>query len=268
MSRLVGLDADLSLDGAAGGAFEAVIGETWWTPRGPLGGYVMALVLKSMTFAVDDDERQVRSFSTHFLRPPQAGPVTVMPQVERQGRSLTSVSARLEQDGKLLALALAAFSRPWEGPTFDDAPMPGVAPPEGRQPPPQLSTSTKRPPFTDLLTMQWRFGDAPFSGSDQGITGGWLGLRENREIDALAVTLLADAWFPAPWPRLKELAPAPTIDLHVHFRAALPRPDGLLLGRFTNRVTRDGFFDEDGELWDESGTLIAQSRQLGLLIGA
>ena len=79
---------------------------------------------------------------------------------------------------------------------------------------------------------------------------------------------LADAWFPAPWPRLAELAPAPTIDLTIHFRSPLPLPDSLLLGRFRNRLVRDGFFEEDGELWAPDGTLVAQSRQLGLLIGA
>jgi hypothetical protein len=41
-----------------------------------------------------------------------------------------------------------------------------------------------------------------------------------------------------------------------------------LLGRFTNSYVRDGFFDEDGELWTPDGTLVAQSRQLGLLLGA
>ena len=116
--------------------------------------------------------------------------------------------------------------------------------------------------------MQHRFGDPPFSASPHGETGGWLGLREARPLDAAAVVLLADAWFPAPWPRLKDLAPAPTIDLTVHFRAPLPLPDGLLLGRFRSRLVRDGFFDEDGELWAEDGTVVAQSRQLGLLMGA
>jgi acyl-CoA thioesterase len=80
--------------------------------------------------------------------------------------------------------------------------------------------------------------------------------------------VLADAWFPAPWPRLRELAPAPTVDLTVHFRAPLPLPDSLLLGRFRNRIVRDGFFEEDGEMWAPDGTLVAQSRQLGLLLGA
>ena len=61
--------------------------------------------------------------------------------------------------------------------------------------------------------------------------------------------------------------PAPTIDLTVHFRVSLPLDDTLLLGRFRNSLVRDGFFDEDGELWLGDGTLVAQSRQLGLLIG-
>ena len=80
--------------------------------------------------------------------------------------------------------------------------------------------------------------------------------------------MLADAWFPAPWPRLTQLAPAPTIDLTVHFRAPLPLEGRLLLGRFQTKLVRDGFFEEDGELWAPDGTLVAQSRQLGLLLGA
>ena len=116
--------------------------------------------------------------------------------------------------------------------------------------------------------MQGRFGAMPFSGADHAEAGGWLGLREERPVDALTVLVLADAWYPAPWPRLSALAPAPTIELTVHFRCPLPLPDSLLLGRFTNHLVRDGFFEEDGELWAPDGTLVAQSRQLGLLIGA
>ena len=263
------LDEDTALTPTGDGAFAGVIGDTWWTPRGPLGGYVMAIVLRGLMLAVDDDARQPRSFTMHFLRPPQSGPIVVRPTVERVGRSLTSASARLEQGDRLLGLALGAFSLPWESPLFDELPMPDVAPPGGRDaPPPALRSNSPRPPFTDLLTMQGRFGDPPFSGSDHGLVGGWLGLREERPLDALVVALLADAWFPAPWPRLRELAPAPTIDLSVHFRSPLPLPDGLLLGRFQTNYLRDGFFEEDGTLWSQDGTLVAQSRQLGLLIGA
>jgi acyl-CoA thioesterase len=67
---------------------------------------------------------------------------------------------------------------------------------------------------------------------------------------------------------LPEFAAAPTIDLTIHFRSPLPAAGPLLLGRFTNSYVRDGFFEEDGRLWSPDGTLVAQSRQLGLLLGA
>lgn len=276
-----------------GDGWSGAIHPGWDTPRGPLGGYVMAILMRGLELAVDDPQRTARSVTVHFLRSPSAGSVSVSASVERQGRSLSTVSGRLEQEGKLIALALAAYSMPWRGPHFDESPMPEVEPPEEarrpvpppsaeRQPTPDSGTRAAAgaaegseefprpnpPPFTERLSMQHRFGDPPWTGSDHAETGGWLGLLERRPIDALAIAVLADAWFPAPWPRLHELAPAPTIDLTIHFRAALPQPDSLLLGRFRSHLIRDGFFNEDGELWMPNGSLIAQSRQLGLLLGA
>ena len=261
-------DDDIALEPGADGAFHGEVATGWETPRGPLGGYVMAIVLNGMQLAVADTARQPRSLTVHFLRPPHAGPVTVRPTVERAGRTLSSATARLEQDGKLVALALGAFATPWQSPLIGDAPMPQVEPPDPSRPPMDTggAPDRPRPEFTQRLTMQGRFGDPPFTRSEHGLAGGWLGLTERRPLDAPVIAMLADAWFPAPWPRLAELAPAPTVDLTVHFRAPLPLPDGVLLGRFTSRLVREGYFDEDGELWTEDGTLVAQSRQLGLLI--
>ena len=265
----MGLDADTALEPASeAGAWSGNIAAGWETPRGPLGGYVMALVMRALELAVDDAERQPRSITMHFLRVPQAGPVTVRATVERSGRSLTTVSGRLEQDGRLLGIAIGAYSKPWESPLLEDAPMPQVAPPDERRPPQDGLPNEKAPEFLERLTMQHRFGEAPFSRAEHGLVGGWLGLREERPLDSLAVAVLADAWFPAAWPRLSALAPAPTIDLTIHFRVPLPLEDGLLLGRFSTVLVRDGFFEEDGQLWSADGTLVAQSRQLALLIGA
>jgi acyl-CoA thioesterase len=269
MADLVtGFDDDIALTPARDGSWDGAIAPGWETPRGPLGGYVLAILMRGLEFAVDDPERGARSVTAHFLRPPTDGPVSVSARVERAGRSLSTVSGQLEQDGKVIALALAACSKPWPSPLLADAPMPEVEPPTPDAREPAAGPIDGAPPFMGRLAMLGRFGEPPFSRAEHGEVGGWLGLREPRALDPPAVALLADAWYPAPWPRLSELAPAPTIDLTVHFRTPLPIEDTLLLGRFRNRVVRDGFFDEDGELWAPDGTLVAQSRQLGLLLGA
>ena len=71
--------------------------------------------------------------------------------------------------------------------------------------------------------------------------------------------------------RTGEPNPAPTIDLTVHFRVALPRsanPDPLELCFATvrSRLIQEGFFEEDGLIWAADGTLLAQSRQLAILM--
>ena len=52
--------------------------------------------------------RRPRTLTVHYLRAPAAGPVEIEVTVERSGRTVTNVSARLSQDGRLMALALAA----------------------------------------------------------------------------------------------------------------------------------------------------------------
>jgi acyl-CoA thioesterase len=266
---MASFDDDTALRPAAAGCWEGEIVPGWQTPRGPLGGYVMAIMTRGLGLAVADDERAPRTVAMHFLRVPEEGPVQVQATVERQGRSLSTVSGRLEQDGKLIGLAIGAYSKPWEGPLLGAPPMPKVEPPD----PPGTDHeggrgSAPRPPFLERMVMEHRIGEMAFTTAGDGIVGGWLGLRERRAIDELTVAVLADAWFPSPWPRLAKFAPAPTIDLTIHFRSPLPAQGELLLGCFENELVRDGFFDESGKLWSPDGTLVAQSRQLGLLIGA
>lgn len=257
---MASFDDEIALTSRGGGTFAGVVADSWTAPRGPLGGYVMAILLHALELAVADAARSPRSLTVHFLRPAREGPVVVRPVVERAGRALTTATARLEQDGKAVAIGIGAFSSAWPAPEVGESTMPSVAPPaEAAEPLPGA------PPFMRRLAIQPRFGAAPFTLSDDPEAGGWLALREDRPIDGPAVCVLADAWYPAIWTRLDALHPAPTIDLTVHFRAPLPQA-GPLLARFRTTLARDGFFEEDGELWATDGTLVAQSRQLALLL--
>lgn len=229
------------------------------------------MLLRALIETVDDPERAPRSLTIHYARAPEPGTVSIHTVIERGGRSLSTLSARMEQDGKLIALVLAAFSVPWSAPEISDLQIPDVAPPDsGRE------RGTLRemgaPPFTRHLVFQPRIGTVPFAGSEQPMEiGGWLGLGEPRPIEPLLLAFFSDALFPPVFVRLSERAVSPTIDLTIHFRAPL-RPaqaEGeheLCLARFRSGVVHEGFFEEDGVIWAPDGSVLAQSRQLALLL--
>jgi acyl-CoA thioesterase len=231
------------------------------------------MLLRALIDTVDDPRRSPRSLTIHYPRAPEPGPVSIHTRVEREGRSLSTLSARMEQDGTLIALVLSAFSVAWEAPELSDLEMPNVPGPD----PSREAGTLERlgaPPFTRHLVMQQRIGGTPFAASEQPMEiGGWLGLAEPRPLDPLSLAFFSDALFPPPFVRLRheQRVVAPTIDLTVHFRTTTPRspaadPDELCLARFRTRLVHEGFFDESGVIWAQDGTVLAQSRQLAILL--
>jgi acyl-CoA thioesterase len=258
-------------DGARPGGvvFTADVSPDWRAGRGPHGGYLAALILRALIVTVDDGTRAPRSLTIHYARAPLPGPVRIRTTVERAGRSLSTLSARVEQDGTLVALALAAFSVPWSAPEIAEEPMPDVTPPDAQRRSGKLLFEGA-PPFTQHLVLQPRIGVIPFQGSSEPMNvGAWLGLAEPRPLDALSLAFLSDAMFSPPFIRIEGPATSPTIDLTIHFRAALPSggdPDELCFARFRSAVVQDGFFEEDGVIWSADGTVLAHSRQLAILM--
>jgi acyl-CoA thioesterase len=258
-------DADTAVSPVGDGAFAATISDQWAVPRGPNGGYIAAIVLRALEAAVDDPQRAPRSLTLHYLRPPAAGPATVEVAVERAGRTLTSLSARMLQDGRPMVVALAAFAADFPSAADFATPPPAVDPPAELRVPDRPGVL----PIARRTALAPVFGPAPFSSGDDAQAGGWLRLAEPRVADAAAVAFYCDAWLPAPFARMAGPAPAPTIDLTIHFRTRLPHPgmapDAPVLARFRSQTSAGGFFEEDGEIWAPDGTLLAQSRQLALL---
>jgi acyl-CoA thioesterase len=233
---------------------------------GPNGGYLAALVLRALERAVDDPERAPRSLTLHYTEPPLAGPARIETRVERAGRTLTTLSARLLQQDRLVALALAAFAKPRRGGiALEQAPMPEVLPPQRARP------FEPRIEIHHRYEQRWALGSPPFSGSERALCGGWIRLAEPRLLDAALAAAYTDAFPPALFSVLREgqeTRGVPTIDLDIHFRSSLPRPgaapEDWTLAVFRTRVAREGFLEEDGELWSADGRLLVQSRQLAL----
>jgi acyl-CoA thioesterase len=243
----------------------------WWVVRGPNGGYVAAVVLRAMQDAVGDAGRAPRSLTVHYVAPPAEGPCEIDVTVERAGRSLSTLSARLRQGHRLRALALGAFSAPWRtGLALHHARMPAAAPPEATPPMPPREGGELA--LHGRYEYRWALGGAPFSSAPEAVVGGWIRLRDPHPVDAAVAAAITDAWPPTIMPVLgPDLIASgfPTLDLTIHFRTALPLADAAAgdwtLAVFRAREVRDGFFEEDGELWSRDGRLLVHSRQLAVV---
>src|SRR5207245_5351791 len=106
---------------AGGLAFSATLSPQWQAMRGPHGGYLAAILLRALIATAAEDTRAPRSLTVHYARAAGPGAVLIRTALERRGRSLSTLSARMEQDGATIALALAAFSVPWSGPELERA---------------------------------------------------------------------------------------------------------------------------------------------------
>ncbi len=89
----------------------------------------------------------------------------------------------------------------------------------------------------------------------------WLRLRDGTPPTTDNLPLLVDAMAPV----LLELGHgSTTVELTVHLRAQ-PEP-GWLSCRIATRTVASELHEEDLDLWDSSGRLVAQARQLGMVL--
>jgi len=101
------------------------------------------------------------------------------------------------------------------------------------------------------------------TGREAAITG-WIRFSDGRPVDVHALSLFADAFPPALFAKVGYIGWVPTIELTVHVRR---RPvEGWIRGHFHTTDATGNRTIEDGWLWDESGSLVAVARQVGLVL--
>ena len=264
---MTAFEQDTAVTRTGPGVYETNVSENWWVVRGPHGGYLASILLRALIDTVDDAERSPRSLTVHYAAAPEAGPARIETEVIRSGGKLSTLSARLLQNDSTVAIAMAAFSKDWGGLDYSDQTMPESVGPEDGFPVHEVDSV---PEFVKRFHMMATLGDPPMSGSEHARLGGWIRMAEPVLADSVVVATLMDAWMPVVFPVATEQIVAPTIDLTIHFRAPLPHPgaeqDDYYFGVFWSHLARDGFFEEDGELWSKDGVLLAQSRQLALTL--
>jgi hypothetical protein len=231
------------------------------------GGYLMAIAGRAMASAVG---RPPITLTAHYLRPAPTGACEVVVTTVRDGRRFATATASLVMfdgdDRREIIRLLGTFGHqtvggpsyvsegPVEIPSYDDCEMPPAA------------TAGPKPAMTEQLAVRIYPGDEGFrTGQPTGEARirGWFAFADHAPIDAIGLLLVVDGFPPPVFNTDLPAAWVPTVELTVHVRG-VPVP-GPLRCSFRSRFVHDGLLDEDGEIWDSSGTLVAQSRQLALM---
>ncbi|MCZ6501679.1 MAG: thioesterase family protein [Gammaproteobacteria bacterium] len=263
-------DKDIALTPISDNHYQVDISDTWNVTIGPNGGYVAAIILNGMKAQLGDV--QTRSVTLHYLSASVPGPAVLHVNVEKKGRSLSTCTARLLQGERTIAISMATFASAREFYSFRDFDMPVVPSPDDIAPTLRMNPNlVGHVPFRDHFDQRLAIGPIPPATADEGRVGGWTRFVNHREYDDLAIVAISDSWFPGlnvkdtPVPMH-----APTVDHSVHFLTSVPldsiKIDDFLLVEFTTHVAQEGYLLENGKIWSTDGDLIAQSRQLAIML--
>lgn len=249
---------------------------SWWNMVGPFGGVSAAIAISAVLQHPDCLGEPV-SLTLNFAGAMTQGDFKVIAKPVRTNRSTQHWALTVHQmdsnGQELVALtgtALTAVRR--ETWSANDMPMPDVAPPEsvGRLLPPSESVEWIRRydmrPVTGPLPSVWDGGAASDDPLHASLTQLWIRDEPARPLDFASLTAMADVFFPRVWLRRSVMVPVGTVSLTVYFHACSEQlaasGSGYVLGQARGQAFRNGFFDQAGQLWSKTGTLLATTHQL------
>lgn len=259
--------AEASAVEGGNGLWTAELAEGWDIFGVTNGGYLMAIASRAM--GNESEGRTLISATGSFMNPASAGPVSIRVEALKRGRSLSTLRATITRDDRDLVYVTGVYSDPAR--PVNDADLitetpPDLPPPEDCLPVEPSEEAPLPPPFSGKIEIRAHPDDAAalLKGTSELPTmRGWFRLRDNEQMDALSVVMATDAFPPAIFNSSLTVGWTPTIDLTVQVRN--PQPTGWLGCAFTTQFVTGGMLEEDGRLWDESGRIVALSRQLALV---
>jgi hypothetical protein len=231
------------------------------------GGYLLAVVGRAAV--LESPHPHPVAVSASFLRATTPGPVTLTVQPGPAGRTLAHSSVLLAgADGPSLAAQVTTARLADESPLYS-RPMPDVPPVEeclpadagddlSGQAVPEVGLRRRVDTRLDPATAGWARGRP----STTPVMRAWVRLADGSAPDPFSLLLFADVLPPTSW-SIGRIGWAPTVQLQAFVRAA-PAPGWCLVEAEASEVA-GGWIDEDYRIWDSTGRLVAQSRQLARL---
>lgn len=236
-----------------------------WSIGGkPNGGYLLAVVANAALEAVD--RPHALATSGHFLRPPSGGAAELHVEVMKRGRTVSTARSVLWQNGKpCLDVLVTAGELPKEEPEHAGFPQPLMPPPEQCRERQQDDIPVELLDHVDVRLVP---DTVPFHRNrderDVGepVIQGWMRFHDGADADALALLLAVDVCPPTVF-HLGRMGWAPTVELTCLLRREPAA--GWLAFEARATLLAGGWFDEEATVWDSTGALVAQSRQLALV---
>lgn len=241
--------------------------ENWSQGRAAFGGLSASLAVTAMHKKLA--ERQtIRSLMVSFIAPIAAGEVQVEAQVLRQGKNVTQCSANVISEGQIGLQAMAAFGNSREAfkpqgeankvlPSRDS----GIA----------FSDNARRlPHFLQYFDGCWVGGGIPFSGNYKPFLNMWV--RHKQDVSRFPIEkLVAIADIPPPVLLShfeKPPVPASSLSWSLEFVEAPEEIAGeWFYMEFEVEAAANGYTQQSGRIYDETGRLVALTRQCMVYFG-
>jgi acyl-CoA thioesterase len=229
-----------------------------WSIGGkPHGGYLLRTAVAPL---LTEDHPHPLTVSAIFLRSPDPGPASVVTSTLRTGRSVSQHRTSVVQhDATVLEALVTTGTLATDAPFWSAGDVPDLPPVEDcprNDPEPFPGFRIGHLEFVEVRRDPAAFGVPP--DEHPGELHCWVRMVD-APATALDLVLLADALPPIP---LAMGLPGwvPTLELTVYVRG-VPAP-GWLRARHRTRLMAGGYLEEDCDLWDSSGALVVQARQL------
>ena len=246
---------------AEGGGLVADLDPGWDVGGGVLnGGYLLAVAARAAV--LDGPHPHPVALSASYLRATPGGPAHLAVTPGPAGRTLAHSAVLLTGGaGPSLAVQVTTATLGTDPAEYTVNAAPQLPRPDDCVPTrdtsggPVVGLARQIDTRLDPATAGWTVGRP----SDQRVLRAWIRLADDRAPDPLALLLFADALPPTAF-AVGRPGWAPTVQLQVLVRA-LPAPGWCLVESRSTEVA-GGWSDEECRIWDATGRLVAQARQV------
>jgi acyl-CoA thioesterase len=256
-------DQAVALQDLGGGRYSGSTHSAWMNMVGPFGGITAAVMLQGVMQHPDRLGNPV-ALTVNFCAGVAEGAFEIVAKPARTNRSTQHWTIELTQGDAVVitATAVTAVRRA----TFSsiESHMPVLTPAA------QLTRSEAPTlPWTRRYDMRALTGHLPsvWDGTEgDTLTQMWVRDVQQRSVDFVSLTALADSFFPRVFLRRRTFVPIGTVSMTVYFHADAAELAALgsefVLGQAKAQCFFNGFFDQNAQLWSEAGLLLATTHQV------